>query len=189
LHGGETKIYQCDTLADDGCLNPTVGTLTISKNAALQAQVAKLLNDMVDKIYADQALSQQEIGLLNATRMPIYKMLNVQAAFAGDKSVLDIDDYAGVIAADILFQYLDESLAVVSASSSSLPYPNSIMTLFLQGVSQARNSVRHAEQNAYQQVTMAAQLIQQTQALEQMLAGSLSAQLNNTLSWANNMKQ
>ena len=88
-------------------------------------------------------------------------------------------DYADVIATDILFQYLDESLSVIRTSSLSLPYPDTVMSSFLQGISLARTAVHDAKQSAYTQVTMAAQLIQQTQALEQMLAGSLSS--NSTI--------
>jgi hypothetical protein len=107
----------------------------------------------------------------------------------GAKSVLDVVDYADVIATDILFQYLDESLSVIRTSSTSLPYPDAIMSPFFQGISLARASVHEAKQSAFAQVTLAAQLIQQTEALEQMLAGSLSSQLNNTLQWASTLRQ
>ncbi len=76
-------------------------------------------------------MTSAEIGLLNATRLPLYKMLNVQAAFAGSQRVLDIQDYADVIATDILFQYLDESLSAVREASASLQYPESIMKPFM----------------------------------------------------------
>jgi conjugative transfer pilus assembly protein TraH len=185
LHGGQARIYRCD---NTDCLNPTVQTLSITPRQALGTQVKVLLESMVDKIYTDSPLSIEEIGLLNATRLPVYKMLNVQAAFMGGKSVLDVMDYADVIATDILFQYLDESLSVMRTSSSSLPYPETLMASFFQGTSIARKSVMDAKQSAYTHVTMAAQLIQQTQALEQMLAGSLSSQLNNTLQWASTLR-
>jgi conjugative transfer pilus assembly protein TraH len=189
LHGGQARIYRCDDSRPEGCLNPILQSVTISPHNALGAQVKNLLESMVNKIYTDTALSSAEIGLLNATRLPVYKMLNVQAAFVGAKSVLDVVDYADVIATDILFQYLDESLSVIRTSSTSLPYPDAIMSPFFQGISLARASVHEAKQSAFAQVTLAAQLIQQTEALEQMLAGSLSSQLNNTLQWASTLRQ
>ncbi len=188
LHGGPARIYHCDNTGTEGCLNPTLQTITISSTQALGTQVKSLLEGMVNKIYTDTPLSVAEIGLLNATRLPVYKMLNVQAAVQA-KSVLDVVDYADVIATDILFQYLEESLSVIRTSSLSLPYSDTVMSSFLQGISLARTSVHEAKQSAYTQVTMAAQLIQQTQALEQMLAGSLSSQLNNTLQWASTLRQ
>ena len=116
-------------------------------------------------------------------------MLNVQNAFVGDKKILDIVSYADVIATDILFEYLDENLSVVHTSASSLQYPESIMTPFEQGISQARDSVRAAQRNAFSQISLSAQLINQTQTIEQMLAGELSSQMSNTLQWADRLRQ
>ena len=189
LHGGSAKIYVCDTSTPDGCLNPTIQTITVAQSSGLQTQVANLLQDMTDKILTDTALTQEEIGLLQATRLPVYKMLNVQNAFVGDKNILDIVSYADVIATDILFQYLDENLSVVHTSVGSLQYPDSIMQPFEQGLAQAHAGVRAAQQNAFSQISMTAQLINQTQTIEQMLSGELSTQLSDTLQWADKLRQ
>ncbi len=188
LHGGTAKVYFCDSIDPEGCLNPSIKTLNISPDSGLQTQVSRLLQDMTDKILTDTALTQTEIGLLQSTRLPVYKMLNVQNAFAGDKQVIDIVSYADVIATDILFQYLDENLSVVHTSVSSLQYPESIMKPFEQGVNQARASVRSTQSNATSQISLAAQLINQTQTIEQMLAGELSSQMSNTLQWADKLR-
>ena len=116
-------------------------------------------------------------------------MLNVQSAFAGDKSVMDLTSYSDVIATDILFQYLDENLSLVRTSVGSLQYPDNIMAQFMQGITQARANISHAQQDAYSQMAISTQLIEQTQNIEQMLAGQLSSQLTNTLKWADNLRQ
>ncbi len=189
LHGGSAKVYVCDTQSAEGCLNPSIQTLNVSPDSGLQTQVAHLLQDMTDKILTDSPLTQSEIGLLQSTRLPVYKMLNVQNAFVGDKQILDIVSYADVIATDILFQYLDENLSVVHTSVSSLQYPESVMAPFEEGINQARTNVRAAQTNAFSQISMAAQLINQTQTIEQMLAGELSSQMSNTLQWADRLRQ
>lgn len=189
LHGGTAKVYVCNSTDSEGCLNPTIKTLNISPDSGLQTQVAHLLQDMTDKILTDTALTPTEMGLLESTRLPVYKMLNVQNAFVGDKQILDIVSYADVIATDILFQYLDENLSVVHTSASSLQYPESIMMPFEQGISQARDSVRAAQRNAFSQISLSTQLINQTQTIEQMLAGELSSQMSNTLQWADRLRQ
>ncbi len=189
LHGGSAKVYVCDTQSAEGCLNPSIQTLNVSPDSGLQTQVAHLLQDMTDKILTDSPLTQSEIGLLQSTRLPVYKMLNVQNAFVGDKQILDIVSYADVIATDILFQYLDENLSVVHTSVSSLQYPESVMAPFEEGINQARINVRAAQTNAFSQISMAAQLINQTQTIEQMLAGELSSQMSNTLQWADRLRQ
>ena len=188
LHGGQVSIYKCDTTDIDGCLNPTVTQLTISESNSLQGQVNALLNDMVNKIYTDEKLTTEEIGLLQSTSIPVYKMLNVQSAFYQDKSILDVTEYSDVIATDILMQYLTESLNIVKTSGGTLQYPPEIMKQFEDGIDKARVTVRESQKNAYSQMAMSNQLIQQTQTIEQMLAGQLSTQLGNTLSWAKGLK-
>ena len=188
LHGGQVNIYKCDTTESDGCLNPSAYSLTISPENSLQGQVNVLLDDMVNKIYTDEKLTAEEIGLLNSTRIPVYKILNVQSAFAQDKSILNVSEYSDVIATDILFQYLSESLSIVKTSSGTLQYPPDIMQQFQEGIDKARVAVQALQKNAYSQMAMSNQLVQQTQTIEQMLAGQLSTQLGNTISWANGIK-
>ena len=183
------QLVRANTTSSDGCLNPSIQSVNIAQSAGLQTQVSNTLDDMTTKILSDTALTQDEIGLLQATRLPIYKMLNVQSAFAGDKSVMDLTSYADVIATDILFQYLDEDLSLLRTSVGSLQYPDNIMSQFMQGITEARASIRSSQQNAYSQITIASQLIAQTQNIEQMLAGQLSSQLTTTLKWADNLRQ
>ena len=184
LYGDNTDMWHCDTTDENGCLNPQKTTITIAREQALQTRVKSLLEGMVNKIYADKALTNEEIGLLNATRLPIYKMLNVQAAFSRDKSIVNVGDYADIIATDILFHYLNESLTVVQTSAGSLQYPAEILDHFEKQIDKALAAVRSAQGNAYQQVNLSLQLIQNTQAIEQLLAGQLSSELAGTISWA-----
>lgn len=186
LYGGEVSIYQCDEA--NLCLNPRVHKVTINQDSALQNKIAKLLSSISQKIISDDPLNSQEIGLIQATRIPIYKILNVQAAYQKDPNILDVESYADVIAIDILFQYLQENLALVKASARSLQYPNEIMNEFYEGINTAMSDVRFEEKNTQNKISMAMQLIEQSQVLEQMLAGQLSAQLGNSLTWARSLR-
>ena len=48
LYGGKAKIYQCDTTDPDGCLHPKENVeITISKDDAFSARVAKILTNIV----------------------------------------------------------------------------------------------------------------------------------------------
>lgn len=188
LYGGSAKIYKCDETTQ--CLNPPKDkqTITIKNESSFVARVAKLLRSIGQKIIADEPLTEQEKGLIQSTRIPIYKILNVQAAYQKDPNILDVESYADVIATDILFQYLQENLDLVRASSRSLQYPAEIMSQFNEGINAAMNDVRTEQRNAQNKISMAMQLIEQSQVLEQMLAGQLSAQLGNSLTWARSLR-
>ncbi len=185
LSGDTATIYKCDETTE--CLNPTLRKITISQQSALKNKVAKLLASIGQKIIEDKPLSNQEIGLIQSTRIPIYKILNVQAAYQKDPNILDIESYADIIASDVLFQYLQENLEMVRLSARSLQYPADLMSQFIEGINTAIGDVREEERNAQNKISMAMQLVQQTQVLEQMLAGQLSVQLGNTLTWARSL--
>ncbi len=186
LYGDNATFYKCDEPIQ--CLNPTKQTIRISQSSALKSQVEKMLNSIDQKIISDQTLSNQEVGLLQSTRIPIYKILAVQAAYQKDPNILNVENYSEIIATDILFQYLQENLALVRASGSSLQYPSEIMNQFNAGINQAMTDVRAQEKNAQAQVSSAMQLIEQTQVIEKMLSGQLSVQLGNSLTWARSLR-
>lgn len=188
LYGDNAKIMKCDEITN--CLNPLPEkqTVTITKNSALVTRVASLLRSISQKIIEDVPLTTQEIGLIQSTRIPIYKILNVQAAYQKDSNILDVESYADVIATDILFQYLQENLELVRLSSRSLQYPEEIMRQFNEGINAALSDVRSEQRNTQTQISQAFDLIQQSQVLEQMLAGQLSVQVGNSLTWAKSMR-
>lgn len=185
MQGGQATIYRCDDSKQ--CLNPTKTTLLLENNHTFGNHVKTLLQGMVDKIVSDTKLSPEEIGLLQTTRLPVYKMLNVNAAYAKDTSVMDITAYSDVIASDILYQYLMENLNVVLASSSSLQFPNDIMEQFRSGIVEARNQVIALRNKTLTDVATTFDMVQKTQLIEQQLAGMLSADLAGSLTWANGL--
>lgn len=181
LRGGTATIYKCDET--DQCLNPRTTQITIDPNYSLNSQTRAILQSIAQKIRDNVAITKAEIGLLQATGLPVYKMLNIQSAFYKDENILDVSNYAEIIAIDILFQYLTESLSVVRTSSANLQYPEEIMHSFISGIDTARNSLRAEQKSAYAQITTTTHLIQQTQMIEQMLSGHFSSHLAQTLAW------
>lgn len=189
LVGGEVNIYKCDTLDENGCLHPNKkAKISIAEDQAFGSRIKKLLDDMVNKVIDDQPLTKEEIGLLQATSLPVYKMLNVQVAYAKDKDTLDISGYSDIIATDIIFQYLQESLRIVRANVAASQYPESILKDLQPNIDKELTELREEQKNAYSRMAMSIQLIEKTQVIEKMLAGDLSSQLGNSLSWAKGLK-
>lgn len=185
LNGGEVTIYKCDTTDVDGCLNPSDNlTVNISEDKAFANRIRKLLDDMVDKIIDDKALTPEEIGLLQSTSLPIYKMLNVQVAFAKNKDILHITDYSEAIATDIIYQYIEQILQVIRNSVAASQSPEDILAKLQPNIDKELEQLRDEQKSAYSKMATSIQLIQQTQVIERMLASDLSTELANNLSWA-----
>jgi conjugative transfer pilus assembly protein TraH len=177
LRGGTVEIYHCDTQGSNGCLNPVKIQVTIAPSSALQGQITGLLNNLLEKINNDHPLTPAEISFLQKIHLPIYKILNVQSGSLKDSVVGAISNYAAVLATDILFKYLSENLNIVRGSSETLPYPSALMEKFSADIEKARADVQNQQDNAYKQMAVSEQLIQQSQNTEHALSESLSKQL------------
>lgn len=189
LEGGNIEIYKCDTTDENGCLHPHKATIPFEKSKAFGQRIKTILVGMVDKVIADEKeLNDQEKALLNSTSLPVYKMLNVQAAFAKNKDIIDIKSYADIIASDIIFQYLEQSLQIIRKNISGSQYPDAIIDEFRPNIASELEELRLAQKNAYERMTMTLMLVEKTQAIERMLAGSLSSELGNSLAWAHGLK-
>jgi len=189
LETGTVNIYVCDTVTEDGCLHPKPdGKITITPDRAFGSRIKAMLEDMVQKIISDKPITKKEIGLLQSTSLPIYKMLNVQVAFAKDKDFLQIPNYAEAIATDILYQYLEQSLQIIRNSVAASLTPDDFLAKLQPNIDAELNFLRSAQKDAYTRMATSIQMIQNTQVIERMMAGELSTQLANNLSWAKGLQ-
>ena len=187
LKGGKATIYRCDTTDVDGCLHPKADKeINISEDKAFKSRVQKLLRSMAQKVVDDAPLSDEEQALLRSTSVPAYLILTVQAAYF--KEVPDVEQLADVVAADILYKYLHESLSIIKESVAILPYPDAILTQIQPNIEKEMEALSRQRKNAYAELSVTIQLIQQSQAIERMLAADLSTEFANTLSWAKGLR-
>lgn len=170
LHGGTTPLYRCN---NNDCLMPTRSTYTLNTRQALVPRVQALIEQMLTHIQTDTPLSDDEIALLNSTRLPLYKMLSVEAAYYSQASVLNLTDYADVIALDWLYHYLHEQLTLIEVGSQTLQFPAEITQQFQQQLQQVKQKINRLRTTTAQREQVATQLIEKTQRLEQQLLDGL----------------
>ena len=187
LNGGTANIYRCGEDKSENCLNPVINKttiITISPDHSLKSRVAKTLQNMAEKFYSDTRLLGTEVGLMEATTLPIQKMLNVQMAFYKDQTILDISSYSDIIAIDILFQYLNENLNIVRASTVNLQYPEDIMNKFIKSIDAARIALRSERKSVYAEITTTNSIVKQTKMIEDLLSSSFSEHMNLSMKWS-----
>lgn len=189
LRGGKTEIYSCKDTAEDKCLFVKKKTINIATNKALETHVRNLLFDMFDKIKTDQALTKEEKGLIESTSIPIYKIMTVQAAQTnGSSGGVDVTQYSDLIATDIIYQYIHESLEVMHRSTSQLQINPAELDKFERGVHQAKAQIAKSKQSMYVYQRMVEGLINRTQMIETQLNSNLSASVSESLRWANGLR-
>lgn len=99
--GGSVTMLKCDT--SDKCLNPTTQSMSVSASQALKPRVRAMIESMNGKVRSNAALTPDEIDLLGATTIPLYKIISVNAAATlGGMTANDMNDLAEIVAMDLL---------------------------------------------------------------------------------------
>lgn len=187
MHGGTIPVYKCDTYESNGCLNPSLrgDKVKITADNSFINMVRKKLESIVAKIRSiEQPLDASEIRFIQSTSLPIYKMLNVHSAFAKGLSVLDVTTYSEVIASDMLYQYLEESINEVLHKAKTLQLPEEEYKEFIANIETAKQALRNRKLDTYQARSMQIQMIEQTIQMEQRLAIQLEQPFKDAMTWA-----
>ena len=185
-HSNKAKIYKCDTHVKYGCLNPTYNKdLIINSEFSFVGKVKSSLVSIQNKIRADRGtLTTQEIELINTAKIPLLKAINVQSAYAFASEIIKLEDYAELIASDLLEDYLTELLDVVQAGVRTINASDQVISDFIQGVQDARSRLIYIKSRDVKRINQALDLVQKIQVLEKMLAGEFSADLARSIDWA-----
>ncbi|RYE19261.1 MAG: hypothetical protein EOP45_12905 [Sphingobacteriaceae bacterium] len=125
LHGlalstsGTAETYKCDE--NKNCLNISKQVLASSRSVSLVPKIEDILQSIANKAstYADQ-LTIQEKGLIEVTRIPIYKIIMVQNAYRGGSSILNVSEFAEVIAHDVILEFMEQVIDTVNQNLKEL---------------------------------------------------------------------
>jgi len=119
MEGGRAPIYSCrDTGSTTKCLEVSESTVTIGPDLAIKSKVETLLGRMQRKVTTDEAFTDEEIALLNKTRLPLLRILNVMSAYRQGAAPISLAEYADVVAIDIVCQYIRNVLDVIRLNIS-----------------------------------------------------------------------
>ncbi len=178
LDGNNINILHCDET--EKCLNPTFdgATQNVSKNNAFKEKIRNLLQEIMDHIKDDTALEDRHKGLINTTSLPLYKMLNIYAAYEGSNNFLDFDTLAEVVALNILYVYIDKIIQSINSASDNLTLEakDSVMQ-YKHNLSNIRTLLFHREQHNDQTLNTTMRLIDRTETIEKLLSNRLGSDL------------
>jgi len=181
LDGGTVDIYECDVEPEDRCLNPTAGaSVTIAAADGLRSRVSQMLAEIMGKVRTRTALTAGEQQFLNVTSLPVYKMINVHAAYEGVFADQTIQAYAEIIAVDLLYGLFDEYAEMLSeAGSTATAGDRDAVANWRAQLTKQREFLVDYQIENNARVEVVEQVIARTQAIERQLAGRLSKDLSD----------
>lgn len=188
LDGGTVQVYQCDSDPDDRCLNPSAGgTVTIASTDGLRSRVQQMLADIMGQVRARTALTADQQAFLNVTSLPVYKMINVHAAYEGVFADQTIQSYSEIIAIDLMYGLFEEYAEMLSeAGSTATSGARDSVAQWREQIAQQREFLIAYQLESNSRVEVIEQVIARTQAIERMLAGRLSKDLSDAYQFSRN---
>ena len=187
--GNAATIYQCDTRDEDGCINPTQAQrFVVPEEQSFAGHVKRILISIQDKVLRDEGeLTKAEIDLINATRkIPIEKAITVQATHSFVAEIINLPDYAEIVAADLLEDYLNEMLDAVDHGSRQIQMDRENMAQFRKNIQDAKYRIRLRNKKDEETFNKAFDFVQKLQLIEKMTAGEFSADLMQVVEWSAN---
>jgi len=187
--GNSATVYACDT--GDKCLNPTQTSLSVSTGNALKTRVFNLLMDIAGRIQNNQQLTTEEIGLLGATTIPLYKIMvvNAAASFGGMNSA-DISSLAEITAVDLLETIVGQFYKMVTDGQSS--FQNADPLTLKQWQDQLRDVTKTLDAQVIhnsERLTRTEQILERTIRIEATLRNAMSPQMTAALQFEKSLSQ
>lgn len=172
MDGGSATVYACDNIAVNKCLNLTNTSISIAPTDALTSRVNALLLDIESKYQNDQPLTEEEKGFLNSTDIPVLKFIQVSLESGNE---INTQNYAQMIAQDLLCQYLDGIIKLIKQSLSYSSHFGSSQKQIMNGLSKASIQVENMKSSVYTKIEAETALVKQSIQYQKMIMGSLSS--------------
>src|SRR3970282_490830 len=182
----DIEVYVCDEPAE--CLNPTRTTASAKPFTRL---VTERLRRMSDNIATRTPQTAADIGFINNTTEPVYKMLAVANAIPGSNTAETlIETYKDVIALDYAETFFSR---VIRQAMTALSQTLKRTAIEQQYVETLRNNAQDAQrqllaekQTAYAKVRSVSSVTQDLQTLERTLWSSMPPAVKTMLDFSGN---
>ena len=184
-----TQVQRCDET--DKCLNPTPAAINIAETVALKPRILTLIRSMEAKVRSNDALTTEEIGLLGATSVPLYKIITVNAAAQlGGMSSQEMHGLAEIVAMDLLDTIARQFYSYVTqgAASFSNADPETLAQWRAQ-LTGVRETIDGYSYSMNERLVRTQAIVERAVFLETTLRNSLSPQMSAALSFSTAMSK
>ncbi|CBW77310.1 TraH protein precursor (plasmid) [Mycetohabitans rhizoxinica HKI 454] len=186
-------IWRCDTTSTEGCLHPVEDTITVkSFKAMVRQKMGAISGKIADRSAYDDMTAV--LGFLNATDLPVYKMLAVTTTM-GNTSLADalISRYADLIAAKYAEIYIQRALidlraAIDKFSIVSDASQNEVLEDLKPKLESTSRAAKQVLATAYSQTVSTYNIAQEVRHMERVMNANLSQTLRASLAFGKSLR-
>jgi len=189
LTGTSDQPVEILSCANADCTEIKPQPLSINTSQALKNRVFAMIESMDAKVRTDAALTSDEIGLLGATSIPLYKIITVNAAATlGGMSHAEMDGLAEIVAIDMLEVIADQFHSYVAQGSASFHgAPEAAISDWRAQIAMSRSIMNARSEQMNDRLVRTQNAIEKTLFLERTLRNSISPQMSAALSFSRSM--
>ncbi|WP_459203448.1 conjugal transfer protein TraH (plasmid) [Ralstonia pseudosolanacearum] len=186
-------IWRCDTTTADGCLAPTESEITTKSFKTMVREKMEKISDKIANRSAHDDMAAT-IGFLNATDLPIYKMLAVTTTL-NNTSMADalIGRYQDLIAAKYAEVYIQRAVtdlraAMAKFSALSDASQSEALEKLKPELEEISRAAKQVLATAYSQTISTYSIAQEVQYMERALNANLSQTLRASLAFGKSLR-
>jgi conjugative transfer pilus assembly protein TraH len=180
----DVEVYVCDEPGE--CLNPTRTRVSVKPFTRL---VTERLRRLSDNIATRTPQTAADIGFVNTTTEPVYKMLSVANAIPGSNTAETlIETYKDVIALDYAETFLSrairQALTALSHTLNRSGVEERYVETLRNNAQAAQRQLLTEKQTAYAKVRSVSSMTQDLQTLERQLWSSMPTAVKSMLDFS-----
>lgn len=173
--GGEATVYTCSGETHK-CL--TVGTArrNFTMDTTHAAKIKELIASIENKIYTNTVLDAEETSLVEQSRIPILKIINVMSTYHKGKAPISIQMYEDIIAHDLLTQHIKHMVGIIRQIASSVRSAQinaDPLKQYSEQLKVVENKLQQRDAEVHRKSDQILQLIQKIQLLEQSIYANM----------------
>ena len=136
------KIWRCsDAGPTSSCMSVHLKEISIPEDKTLVHRVRQIIQSINNKVKQDEKPSKEEISFLSLTSIPVLKFLTVLNSTQYANAAIDMDDYALLIAQDLLQNYLHELLQEVANATAGSELNEDLVKAIESRIKQANQKI------------------------------------------------
>ena len=173
-NAGTAKIWRCnDAGSSSQCMTVKLRELAIPEEKSLTYRVRERIQSLNDKLIQDEKPNKEDINFLSMTSIPVMKFLTVLNSTQYGKATVDMDDYAMLIAHDLLQNYLHELLQEVANATAGSELNEDLVKIIEGRIKHARQTVAKLEPKVGHKLQEKLTLIEHVARIEKQVASNL----------------
>lgn len=171
---GRAKIWRCtDAGSTNQCMKVQLKEITIPEHKSLTYRVHQIIQSINEKLKQDEKPSPQEINFLSLTSIPVMKFLTVLNSTQYGKASVDMDDYAMLIAQDLLQNYFSELLQEIANATAGSELNEDLVKAIENRIKKANQTIASLVPKVGRKLQEKLTLIEHVARIEKQVASNL----------------